>query len=74
MDIYIQFYNIKDSANRTEYGPFSSIVCNGEWVTGVNEKEQEIHLAHWDEDRKSYFVHNKSYPPFLYRYFEVVAK
>lgn len=75
--IYIQFYNIKDSSNRAEYGPFDSVVCDGERVTVIEPGEvaplEEI-IAAWDQDRESYMVYRKTYPPFFYGYFEVLAR
>jgi len=73
--IYIQFYNIKDSTNRVEYGPFKSIVCDGTNVIGVavDESEEET-VAAWDQDREDYMVYRKSYPPFFYGYFEVITR
>lgn len=78
--LYIQFYNIKDSTNRAEYGPYVSIYCDGVMITGIHPGmgeglpgiEEEI--AAYDEDRGSYRVYQKSYPPFFYGYWEIVAR
>lgn len=76
-NLYIQFYNIKDSSNRAEYGPFDSVVCDGERVIVISPGEvadlEEI-IAAYDQDRESFMVYRKSCPPFFYGYFEVIAR
>lgn len=72
--IYIQFYN-SDSVNLAEYGPFSTIVCDGTQVTGVamDESEDET-IAAYDKDLESYRIYNKPYPSFHCSYFVIVAR
>lgn len=78
--LYIQFYNIKDSSNRAEYGPYVSIYGDGVIITGIHpgiEKGMpgvEENIAAYDEDRESYRVYPKSYPPFFYGYFEIITR
>lgn len=74
MSVYIKFYNVADSTNSVELGPFASIVCDGIEVTAVFDNEEEQDIANYDEGAEMWHVFECSGCPLFYQYFEVYRK
>lgn len=72
MSVLIKFYNIPESSNSVELGPYAGIVCDGDEVTAIHEDETEKAIAVFVDDSALWHVPG-DYPAY-YAYFEVYGK